>query len=163
MRAPCKVLIMIAASSALSCDSGADSTQPAVIEDISGTYAGPISALYQLFFVLEAELSLTLRQEHQSLAGTWSLEGAIYGPVLYEVTVQSGGSIQGSVGVGENPSVTLQLAPDTCPGFGGSLSGDHDRRTLTLAGNLSDLDEMCAVSAEGYLTSALLTRTPGAT
>ena len=132
------------------CSSGADSTAP-TYDDVSGSFAGPISGTSQ-GVTLNANVVLTITQASGTLSGSYALTGIANG-----TQISGTGTISGTVTSGNNPSVNLHVVIAGCPSVQNPYSGSYDsaNRRLTITGPLYLLNSNCTIAVTYQLTLVL--------
>jgi len=125
-------------------------------ENISGTYVGELSGVSQ-GIALFADFSLTITQTRGDLGGSWGMVGEITDGFDY-LDVVGTGTITGSIGIGENPSVSLTVR-GTCPDYQATFNGAYDSANgvLTLSGPIDILNADCTIALR-YPSTIVLTR-----
>lgn len=149
---------MVAALVLVGAACGSESTGPtATYDSIAGSYSGFLVGVAQ-GVALEATFSLTIAQTGGDLSGSWALQGTLDdGFQLFGV--QGTGTLNGSIGTGNNPSVNLVVRSGGCPNYQASFSGAYDssNRRLTISGPVDILDGSCAVVLR-YQSTIILNR-----
>ena len=124
-------------------DNGTPTDPGPTYENIAGTYAGAIAGISQ-GITLNATFTLTITQSGGTLGGSSSIAGTLTDGVDV-VQVQGSGTISGTIGSGDNPSVSITSTSGVCQNVSTSWSGTYDstNHVITLNGSLPILDASC--------------------
>jgi len=160
MRYQTVVLASAFALAAAGC-SGSSSTGPKqqpTYNDVSGSYAGPMSGLSQ-GIAIDATLTLTVTQASGTLGGSYGLSGTLTDGISV-VGISGTGTLSGSIAEGNNPSVNITARSGQCPAFSDSFSGAYDtaNQRMTLTGPVSIFAADCSSVLLTYQTTFILTR-----
>jgi hypothetical protein len=142
----------------LSLACGGDAGGPeAIYENITGSYSGRMIGVSQ-GVGLDALFSLSLSQSSGDVNGTYALQGGLSDGVT-ALDVQGTGTITGTLGAGNNPSINLTVQPGSCPNNRATFSGTYDvaNRRITMVGPVEFFGTNCSVVLR-YQMNVVLTR-----
>lgn len=106
---------------------------------------------------LIGDFSITIIQTGGELGGSWSMVGEITDG-FDSLDVAGTGTLAGSIGPGENPSVSLSVR-GSCPDYEVTFTGAYDSANglLTLSGPVDILNQDCTIALR-YPMTILLSR-----
>ncbi len=120
-------------------------------EDVAGQYSGPISGSDH-GDTLHATLTLSLVQAQGVLAGSYTVAGTVSDSGR-KTTLNINGAIDGSVGSGSDPDVSLYLVSSACPSRSASLFGPYvsGQGRIDLSGTLVFYSSDCSSVSHSYI------------
>lgn len=112
---------------------------------LAGAYDGVLEGASE-GVTLTATFSLTLVQAQGILSGSFGLSGTLDDGFL-QALLQGSGTVTGTVDPGVNPSVSVTMTPDVCPGARVTWAGAYDSGTdlLTISGVANIFNTACVV------------------
>jgi hypothetical protein len=136
---------------------GGDSGTGPSYENIAGSDAGVVSGVSQ-GVALQTQVGFTIAQTRGTLSGTWSTSGAVTDGFT-TVAVSGTGTISGTIGAGNNPSVNITIFVPGCSVYRANFSGAYDvaNRKITMTGPIDLLNDDCTVF-RSYPTTLIITR-----
>lgn len=114
-------------------------------ESIAGSYSGAMVGLTQ-GIGFSSIFSMSVSQTEGATTGSWGISGELNDGV-YTVQIIGTGTLTGSVGTGNNPSVNLTIKTGGCPNYNAQFSGAYDsaNRRITITGPVDILNDDCSV------------------
>ncbi len=144
------------------CGETTEPDPPPTYENVAGTYNGTFTSTGH-GNDLDGTLEITIGQNEGALSGSYTFEGSLDDGASVD-TFRSPGTFNGTVQVGENPSLSISLHVNMCANhsstyrtvFTGSFSSTNGQITIT--GSLEFMSMNCSSVIQSYPATIVLGR-----